>query len=84
VQVPLGLFLPSGLKLNVDDGASEELQLQTCDASGCYAGGQVSETLLAALKRGTTLSILFENLQRQPVTIPVQLAGFTAAYTKIE
>lgn len=84
IQVPLGLFLPAGIKLSVDGGAEEALPLQTCEANGCYAGGQVSEALLTSLKRGTTLSLTFENLQRQPVTVPVQLTGFTAAYSKIE
>jgi invasion protein IalB len=84
VQVPLGLFLPAGIKLSIDGGAEEAMPLQTCEASGCYAGGQISENLLSSLKRGATLSIKFENLQRQPVTVPVQLTGFTAAYSRIE
>ena len=37
VQLPLGLNLPAGAKFQVDDGKMSELQIQTCEARGCYA-----------------------------------------------
>ena len=38
IQLPLGLFLPAGIQLGVDDGATQNLPVQRCDANGCYAG----------------------------------------------
>ena len=37
VQLPLGLNLPVGAKLQVDDGKVTDLQIQTCENRGCYA-----------------------------------------------
>jgi len=84
LQTPLGLYLPSGVRLTVDGVTAETLALQTCDTRGCYAGGKVSPELLAAMKNGTTLSIDFESLQRQPLNVPMTLSGFTASFAKIE
>ncbi|WP_274608548.1 invasion associated locus B family protein [Mesorhizobium sp. 131-2-1] len=38
----------------------------------------------AAMKAGTNLNIGMESVTRKPVTIPVSLAGFTAAIDKLE
>jgi invasion protein IalB len=36
------------------------------------------------LKRGSTLTVTFQNLAKQPIVVPVTLVGFTAAFAKIE
>ncbi len=46
VQLPLGLNLPAGAKLQVDDGKTSDLQIQTCEARGCYANLQISPDVL--------------------------------------
>jgi invasion protein IalB len=84
VQLPLGLNLPGGAKLQVDDGRATDLQIQTCEARGCYAGTPVGPDLLAALKSGKLLKISFQNLSKETITIPLPLADFAAAYDKIK
>ena len=37
LQLPLGLNLPAGAKLQVDEGKMVDLQIQTCENRGCYA-----------------------------------------------
>ena len=44
VQLPLGLNLPGGARLQVDDGKVVELLIQTCENRGCYANTQISPT----------------------------------------
>lgn len=83
VRTPFGLHLPAGLKLAVDDNPVAALPLQTCDGSGCYAGDVVSAELLEALKRGTTLSVTFQDTTQRDIAVPVSLNGFSAAYAKI-
>jgi invasion protein IalB len=82
VQLPLGLNLPGGAKLQVDDGHATDLQIQTCEARGCYAGTPVAPDLLAALRAGKQLKISFQNLAKETITIPLPLADFAAAYEK--
>jgi invasion protein IalB len=84
VQLPLGLNLPGGAKLQVDDGKTTDLQIQTCENRGCYAGTSISPELLAAMRSGKQLKVLFQNLAKETITIPMQLTDFAAAYDKIK
>jgi invasion protein IalB len=84
VQLPLGLNLPAGAKLQVDDGKTSDLQIQTCEQRGCYANTPISADLLAAMKSGKQLKVLFQNLAKETITIPMPLADFAAAYDKIK
>jgi invasion protein IalB len=61
VQLPLGLNLPAGAKLQVDDGKVIDLQIQTCENRGCYANTPVSPELLAGLKSGKQLKVAFQS-----------------------
>ena len=84
VQLPLGLNLPAGAKFQVDDGKTSDLQIQTCEARGCYANLQISPDVLAALKSGKQLKVSFQNTAKETISIPMPLADFAAAYEKIK
>jgi invasion protein IalB len=84
LQLPLGLNLPVGAKLQVDDGKTADLQIQTCDNRGCYASIPIAADLLAALKSGKQLKLSFQNLNKETITIPMPLTDFPAAYDKIK
>ena len=84
VQLPLGLNLPAGAKLQVDEGKASDLQIQTCEARGCYANLQISPEMLTALKSGKQLKVSFQNLAKETIAIPMPLADFAAAYDKIK
>ncbi len=84
VQLPLGLNLPDGAKLQVDDGKATNLPIQTCEARGCYASSPIAPDLLAVLKSGKQLKVSFQNLAKETITIPMPLTDFAAAYDKIK
>jgi invasion protein IalB len=84
VQLPLGLNLPDGAKLQVDDGNAINLPIQTCEARGCYASSPIAPEQLAALRTGKQLKVSFQNLGKETITIPMPLADFAAAYDKIK
>jgi invasion protein IalB len=84
VQLPLGLNLPAGAKLQVDDGKVVDLQIQTCENRGCYANTPVSPEMLGALKSGKQLKVAFQNLNKEVITIPMPLADFASAYEKVK
>ena len=84
VQLPLGLNLPAGAKLQVDEGKVSDLQIQTCEQRGCYANSAISAELLAAMKSGKQMKVSFQNLAKESITIPMPLADFAAAYDKIK
>jgi invasion protein IalB len=84
VQLPLGLNLPAGVKLQVDEGKASDMQIQTCENRGCYASMPIAADLLAALKSGKQLKVSFQNLAKETMTVPMPLADFPAAYEKIK
>lgn len=84
VQLPLGLNLQAGAKLQVDDGKSVDLPIQTCENRGCYASLPVSPEMLNAMRAGKQLKIVFQDLAKESIAIPMSLADFTAAYDKIK
>jgi invasion protein IalB len=84
VQIPVGLFLPAGVTLQIDDKKPLTLPLQTCDLKGCYAGMPISPDMLAELKGGKKLAVSFQNLTKENITVPMQLTNFEPAYQKIQ
>jgi invasion protein IalB len=84
IQVPVGLYLPAGVSLQIDEGKPLALVLQTCDLKGCYAATPVSPEMLAALKSGKTLIITFQNLNKEGIRVPLQLTNFAEAYQRIQ
>ena len=84
VQLPLGLNLPAGAKVQVDDGKVVDLQIQTCEQRGCYANTPIAPDLLTALRSGKQFKVSFQNLGKETITIPMSLTDFAAAYDKIK
>jgi invasion protein IalB len=84
VQLPLGLSLPAGAKLQIDDGKPVDLQIQTCENRGCYGSTPLAPELLAAMRSGKQLKVMFQNMNKEGITIPMPLEDFAAAYDKIK
>jgi invasion protein IalB len=84
VQLPLGLNLPVGAKIQVDDGKAVDLQIQTCENRGCYTSTVIAPDFLAALKSGKQLKVSFQDMAKETIAIPIPLADFAAAYDKIK
>lgn len=84
MQVPLGLYLPAGLSLKIDDGKPQRVPLQTCNAHGCYAEKTLNARLIFALEAGKNLSISCENLAKNNLVFSLPLGSFAAAYHKVQ
>lgn len=84
IQLPLGLNLPVGAKLQVDDGKAADLQIQSCEQRGCYANTPIAPDLLAAMKAGKQLKVSFQNLGKETISVPIPLTDFASAYDKIK
>lgn len=84
VALPHGLFLPAGASYQIDTGKAVPVAIQTSDQNGSYAAAPMDAAMIGALKAGTTLNIGMESVSRQPVVIPVSLAGFTAVIDKLQ
>ncbi|WP_083991913.1 invasion associated locus B family protein [Bradyrhizobium embrapense] len=84
IQLPLGLNLPVGAKLQVDDGKAVDVPIQTCEARGCYINAPIAPDVLTQLKSGKQLKVSFQNLGKETISIPMPLADFATVYDKIK
>ena len=84
VHVPVGLFLPAGISIQIDEQAPVQLVIQTCDLRGCYAGAPILAEMLKAMKSGKRLAIGFQNLSKQAITVPLTLTQFAESYQRIQ
>jgi invasion protein IalB len=84
IQTPVGLYLPAGVAMQVDEAPPLRLVVQTCDTKGCYAGDQISPQLLETMKAGKRLSVIFQNLEKKDISVQLTLAQFAEAYQRIQ
>jgi invasion protein IalB len=82
-RLPLGLNLPAGVSLQVDNNAPQRLPFKACDRNGCYAQGSISPELWSTLQKGKQLQVSFQNLAEKTINVPLSLDGFPDAYAKI-
>jgi invasion protein IalB len=84
LHVPLSLSIGAGITMQIDEAEPLKFDVQTCDANGCYAGSPMTDEMIASLKRGQTLKVGFQGVNREPVSIPFSLAGFTASFESVQ
>ncbi len=87
ILMPLGIALPPGVFLKIDDGDRQRLELKMCEKEGCRVEIVLKPDLLAQLKSGTKGTIIFYVYDRQgkgqEVDIPISLLGFSAALAEV-
>jgi invasion protein IalB len=84
LHLPVGLYLPAGVTVQLEGQEPEQFRVQTCDLQGCYAGTGVSTSMLSALNSGRHLTVAFQNMSRTRIKVPVPLKGFKGAYEEIQ
>lgn len=85
LSLPHGLYLPAGVIFKVDEGKEARLVIETCNPEGCYASTGMDENLLETMKKGTEMLVAFQaNTNKEQITIPVSLKGFSSAFTKVK
>lgn len=87
ILMPLGIALPPGAFLKVDDGERQRVPLKICEKEGCRVEMVLKSDLVAQLKAGTKATVTFYVYNRegkeQEVDIPISLLGFSAALAEV-
>ena len=87
ILMPLGIALPPGVFLKIDDGDRQRLEVKICAKEGCRVEVVLKPDLLAQLKAGTKGTVIFYIFDRkgkgQEVDIPISLLGFSAALAEV-
>lgn len=80
IAVPSGRLIPPGVGLQVDDSSTQKVDYAICLPDRCVAETQLSEEIVSAFKRGSTLKLTSVNFQNQQNPLEVTLQGFTDAF----
>ena len=82
VITPLGVLIPYGVRVKIDDGQVSPIGLTRCAPAGCVASAPMSEQAVEQMKAGAKAVFAFFLAQETP--IEVSLNGFTKAYGSIQ
>lgn len=83
VLAPLGVLIPSGLGLRVDEADVGRTSFVRCLPNGCVAEIILQDDLIRQLQQGTQATFIIFQTPEQGIGIPVSLAGFSDGYTAL-
>lgn len=84
VIAPLGILLPRGLGLKIDDQEIGSTGFVRCLESGCVAEVDMDQTLLQAFSSGKTALFLVFLTPEEGRGLPVTLAGFGEGFALLQ
>jgi invasion protein IalB len=83
VIAPLGVLLPSGLGLKIDDVDIGHAGFVRCQPSGCIAEVVMEDKLIDQLKNGKNAVFIIFQTPEEGIGIPLALAGFKEAFDEL-
>jgi invasion protein IalB len=83
VIAPLGVLLPSGLGLKVDQVDIGRAGFVRCLPSGCVAEVVMEDKLLEQMRGGTTATFVIFQTPEEGIGIPLALNGFKDGFDKL-
>ncbi len=83
VVAPLGVLLPSGLGLKLDDKDVGRAGFVRCLPNGCVAEIVMDDTLLGQLRAAKTATFIIFETPEEGIGFPLSLKGLGDGYTKL-
>ena len=83
VVAPLGVLLPSGLGLKIDNADIGRAGFVRCLPNGCIAEVVMDDELLKKLRTGKTATYIIYQTPEEGIGFPMSLAGFGEGYDKL-
>jgi invasion protein IalB len=84
VVVPLGVLLPTGLGLKIDNQDVGNAPFLKCGKRGCVAEVVLQDEVIAKLKKGTNAMFIIFDTPEAGIGIPVSLQGFGDAFASLK
>jgi invasion protein IalB len=79
MMVPIGVYLPTGVALEIDGAAVGRAPFVRCRPQICEAFAEVSAESLAKLKKGTAANFIIYQAPGLGIPMKISLDGFSAA-----
>jgi invasion protein IalB len=87
ILLPLGISLPPGTFLKIDQGEERRVPVERCERQGCHIELLLDDDLLPRMRAGTQAFVTFHvntnQGQRLRVDAPISLMGFSAALAEV-
>jgi invasion protein IalB len=83
VVAPLGVLLPSGLGLKIDQADVGRAGFVRCLPTGCVAEVMMEDKLIEQLKGGSTATFIIFQTPEEGIGIPLTLTGFKDGFDKL-
>ncbi len=83
VLAPLGVLLPSGLGLKIDNADVGRAGFVRCLPNGCVSEVVMDEKLAGRMKTGQQATFIIFQTPDEGIGIPLSLNGFGAGYDKL-
>lgn len=77
--VPLGILLPAGIRIAVDQSAAVERNVDFCKQDACVVLPQPADGLTRSFREGKTGHLTFRFIDGHPFTVNFSLEGFSDA-----
>ena len=83
--VPLGVDLRPGVEIRIDEGEPIRGSYFFCLPDGCQVHIRMDEAMIQRFKKGSKGTVTFIKLpEGRPLSVPISLAGFTAAFNALQ
>ena len=83
VVAPLGVLLPSGLGLKIDNVDIGRAGFVRCLPNGCIAEVVMDDALIGKLRTGKTATFIIFQTPEEGIGFPMSLKGFGEGYDKL-
>jgi len=83
VVAPLGVLLPSGLGLKIDQADIGRAGFVRCLPNGCIAEVVMDDALIKKLQTGNTATFIIFQTPEEGIGFPMSLNGFAEGYAKL-
>src|SRR5664279_4533876 len=83
VVAPLGVLLPSGLGLKIDNADVGRAGFVRCLPNGCVAEVIMDDELLKKLRSGKSATFIIFQSPEEGIGFPISMAGFGEGYDKL-
>ena len=84
VTLPLGIRLPPGVGVQVDQGEGLKYPFERCLPDGCQVQFRLSEAQINSFQNGIAGKVLFQDPTGRDGAFPFSLKGFTAAFNSLK
>ncbi|SNY92033.1 Invasion protein IalB, involved in pathogenesis [Cohaesibacter sp. ES.047] len=84
VLTPLGVLLPHGLGLKVDDTDVGRAGFVRCLPQGCIAEVIMDDKLVELMSKGSTATFIVFQTPEEGIGIPIALSGFKAGFEELK